>query len=440
MGVVYRAHDPVIDRTVAIKLVRADLLDGQDRADFLERFRREAQAAGRFSHANIVAVYDYALHEGNPFLAMEFVEGPSLAQALAQNHRFTPREAVDITRQVLGALEAAHAGGVIHRDIKPANLILPRDGRVKVTDFGISRLDSSSMTQDGSVIGTPSYMSPEQCRGEPVDLRSDLFSAAAVFYEALTGERPFPGRGITDISYRLINEPAAPVAARAPTAPAGIQPWLDRALAKSPGARFASASAMAAALRVAFEGDTDGTVLSSRPGVAGVPVPASGWQPGALDPVTLASIERKLTAHIGPIARRLLQTESARAASMEELCETLGRSIDAPAVRERFLEDVLGPTSSRGTGRRTVISAGNSAGPGTGQAATTLQNASKLTLAAAETERLQHELTRYLGPIARVLVKRALDTAPSADMLWDALARHIEKPADRQAFLRSRPS
>ena len=143
------------------------------------------------------------MHEGNPFLAMEYVEGSNLSQVLAQSGRFTPAAAVAVIGQVLDALACAHSLGIVHRDVKPANILLLADGRVKMTDFGISRLDSSALTQTGSVIGTPSYMSPEQCRGDVVDARSDLFSTGVVLYEMLSGERPFTGRNLTEVAFQV---------------------------------------------------------------------------------------------------------------------------------------------------------------------------------------------------------------------------------------------
>jgi eukaryotic-like serine/threonine-protein kinase len=160
MGLIYLAHDPAIDRKVAIKLIRADLLGGEERADYVARFQHEAQAAGRCAHPNIVAVYDFSLHEGNPYLAMEYVEGRNLSEVLAGSGRFPPPAAVALIGQVLDALACAHGLGIVHRDVKPANILLLPDRRVKMTDFGISRLDTSGLTQTGSVIGTPSYMSP----------------------------------------------------------------------------------------------------------------------------------------------------------------------------------------------------------------------------------------------------------------------------------------
>src|SRR5471032_158591 len=169
MGMVYKGHDPEIDRPVAIKLVRIDLLEGDRREDYLARFRSEVQAAGRCQHPNIVAIYDFGAHEGEPFFVMEFVDARPLDQVLPKGAGIEAAAAGGIVLQLLDALAAAHALGVTHRDIKPANLLLAADGRIKVMDFGISRISTSHLTQAGAVMGTPRYMSPEQFRGEPVD-------------------------------------------------------------------------------------------------------------------------------------------------------------------------------------------------------------------------------------------------------------------------------
>jgi len=339
MGVIFQAHDPVIDRRVAIKLVHASLLDGEEKDEFVERFRREAQAAARCAHPNIVAIYDFAMHDGNPFLAMELVEGASMAAALRQNGRFAPDDAVAIMGQVLDALDSAHRIGVVHRDVKPANILLMAGNRVKITDFGIARFDTSDLTQQGAMVGTPSYMSPEQCMGEAVDARSDLFSAAAVLYEMLAGARPFPGRTSTEISYRLVHEEAPDLTAVVPGIAPALAAVVRRALAKRASDRFPSAQAMAEALR---------SSLAVVPAVAAAPAP----------PAADATVVARPAAHgVSPVD---------------------------------------------------------------GQAA-------------------EKALAQYLGPIAKVLVKRALQRAASPGALWDALAADIEHAADRAAFLRQRP-
>jgi serine/threonine-protein kinase len=335
MGVIYQAHDPVIDRKVAIKLIRADLLGSEERAEFLARFRHEAQAAGRCAHPNIVAIYDYAMHEGNPFLAMEYVEGINLGQVLAQSGPFAPPVAVEVIVQVLDALACAHALGIVHRDVKPANILLLPDGRVKMTDFGISRLDTSALTQAGSVIGTPSYMSPEQCRGDPVDARSDLFSAGVVLFELLSGRKPFTGANFTETALQVINQ--AP-----PTLPVQVPDWLvlvvEHALAKPPEERFASAAEMAAAIRRAPAPVNDRTVIVPRPQTAPAePTIGTVSRKLALDG------ERELAVHLGPIARVLVRRTLAIATSNDDFWQRLAAHIEREADRRAFLSRVRKP-------------------------------------------------------------------------------------------------
>lgn len=326
MGVIYQAYDPVIDRRVAIKLIRADLLDGEEKAEFIARFRREAQTAGRCMHPNIVAIYDFAVHDGNPFLAMELVDGISLAAALRQRGRFAVDAAVGIMLQVLDALECAHRIGVVHRDVKPANILLMADNRVKLTDFGIARVESTELTQYGTMIGTPSYMSPEQCRGEAVDARSDLFSAGTVFYEMLAGTRPFAGRTATEVTYRLLNEAPPDVASVAGDIPAVVAEVLRRALAKAPGDRFASAQAMAEALRFTSREmpPADGTVVVQR-------------TQARITPAEAQQAEQALAQHLGPIAKVLVKRALPRAASAAALWEMLAAEIERDADRAAFL-------------------------------------------------------------------------------------------------------
>ncbi len=193
MGVVYEGYDPFIKRVVALKTIRADQLSGEDSENVIARFRREAQAAGRLSHPNIVSIYDFGEEAGAWFIAMEFVKGRELKECFEANERFTTASIVKIMSQILEALDYSHRQGVIHRDIKPANIFMLPDGSVKVADFGIAHIEASNLTQVGAVMGTPAYMSPEQILGLPVDGRSDLFSAGVILYQFLTGERPFSG-------------------------------------------------------------------------------------------------------------------------------------------------------------------------------------------------------------------------------------------------------
>ena len=432
MGVIYKAHDPAIDRLVAIKLVRADLLTGADREDYLERFRREAQAAGRCMHSNIVAVYDFALHDGNPFIAMEYVQGISLSEALARGTRFLVADAVYIVRQLLEALDCAHGLGIVHRDVKPANILLLPGGRVKVTDFGISRIEASHLTLSGSVIGTPSYMSPEQCRGENVDKRSDIFSAGTVLYELLTGERPFPGKTFTEVMHKVLQEEPREIRETVPAVPEGVRAALLRGLAKKPADRFATAQAMADALRDSMRGDAAAATTSDRTIVV-TPHEAADRGSGTardepegprFDPIVLDSIERRLARHVGPIAKRLVQSAIRKVDTVESLCEALSRSIEEPKERSLFLNETTGivRTQMGATTARTTTTA-----PGTNPA-----------IPGDEVESVQRDFARFMGPIAKVLIKRAVGSASSAQDLREKLAAHIDNPRDRATFLKGR--
>ncbi|MRR51330.1 MAG: serine/threonine protein kinase, partial [Rhodocyclaceae bacterium] len=250
MGIVYEGWDPMIARRVAIKTVRREQLDRSEADEVLARFQREAQAAGRLTHPNIVAVYEFGDDAGTAFIAMEFIEGKELKDYFDNDERFPLPKAIDIMEQLLGALDVAHKNGVVHRDIKPANIILLADGTVKVADFGIARIESSNLTQAGSVLGTPSYMSPEQFMGQQVDGRSDLYSAGVILYQFLTGEKPFTG-ALTTIMHKVLNEePPAPSILNVQV-PRRFDAVVKKAMAKRPDERFATGKAFIEALKAA---------------------------------------------------------------------------------------------------------------------------------------------------------------------------------------------
>jgi eukaryotic-like serine/threonine-protein kinase len=245
MGVVYRAHDPNIGRTVAIKMLLTERLATGDLTEYLERFHREAQSAGALAHPNIVTIYDFGEDSGNYYLAMEYLEGKSL-ERLVQEQPLLPVETIiPIFEQVCSALDVAHAHGIVHRDVKPANIMILESGRVKVTDFGIAKVMAAEMTQAGQVLGTPNYMSPEQVLNRPLDGRSDLFSLGAILYELVTGEKPFIGQNITTVIYKIIHE--MPIAPREldPGIHPGLSYVMSRALAKSPDDRYQTCSELA---------------------------------------------------------------------------------------------------------------------------------------------------------------------------------------------------
>jgi len=250
MGAVYKARDPQIGRTVAIKVVLTANLNDSELDEYKQRFYREAQAAGQMSHPNIVTIHDIAEDAGgHPFLVMEFIEGTTLERLLFPgSERLAFTHSLDIGTQVASALDYAHARGVIHRDIKPANILITSDGRAKLTDFGIAKLAGSQLTQVGQVMGTPAFMSPEQFTGAAVDSRTDIFSLGAVLYWVLTGEKPFPGDTITAIIFKMLHSTPVPARQLNPALPAEIEPILEKCLAKSPDERFQKAQELAAAL------------------------------------------------------------------------------------------------------------------------------------------------------------------------------------------------
>jgi serine/threonine-protein kinase len=272
------------------------------------------------------------------------------------------------------------------------------------------------LTQTGALIGTPNYMSPEQRRGEPVDFRSDLFSTGTMLYELLTGELPFTGRNYHEVTHQLLYGELVPLSQRLPNAPPALVSFLDIALAREPLRRFASAATMSGALADALRG-----IEPRRPSGPANP-PGAAVSPAVDAAPYLAEIERKLTRHIGPIASYLVRSASGRIVSLEELCNTLGGSIEKPETRAMFLQEVK--DLMRGPAAGTLI-----APPGT---------TSSLAISPAEVDQARMQLTHYIGPIAQFLVQRELNAARDANELWQRLAAHIERVADRQAFLRGR--
>jgi serine/threonine protein kinase/osmotically-inducible protein OsmY len=285
MGVVYKAHDPDIQRTVAIKTIRRELVEDDDRAGMvMARFKNEARAAGRLSHPGIVAVYDYGEAEDVAFIAMEFVEGNSLRAYFSRDTQFEERDVVSLMAQLLDALQHAHEQGVWHRDVKPANIIIMNNGKLKVADFGIARIDSSSLTQVGAVMGSPGYMAPEQYKGDAVDWHADIFAAGVLLYQLLTRTRPFTG-STEQLAYKVCYE--------SPPPPSEVAPGRDlerydavvaKALSKLPQERYASANEFKAAILEAFAEPvsptiSEETILNEPPRVAGILDPSHpSWQ------------------------------------------------------------------------------------------------------------------------------------------------------------------
>jgi len=249
MGTVYRARDPMLHRTVAIKTVNMDL-DRDEVADYEARFYQEARAAGGLNHPNIVTIYDIGKSGHIAYMAMELLEGKELRSVMAQGQALPVSQAIDIAAQAAEGLGYAHDHDVVHRDIKPANLMINREGLVKITDFGIARMRSSEVrTQTGVVLGSPRYMSPEQVVGKRAEPRSDIFSLAVILYEMVTGKAPFTGEDVSAIMFQILNFVPPPPSTVNPDAPEMLDFIIAKALAKSPNDRYASAREMANDLR-----------------------------------------------------------------------------------------------------------------------------------------------------------------------------------------------
>ena len=300
MAQVYLARDRSLDRPVAVKELVPEFATDPS---FVERFRREAQAAANLSHPNIVGVYDWGTQDGTYFIVMEYVDGPSLSQVIRRDGPLHPRRAAELAGEVAAALGFAHSRGVVHRDVKPGNVLLTATGQSKVTDFGIARALSSpddDLTQAGSVMGTATYFSPEQAQGLPVDPRSDLYSLGVVLYEMVTGRPPFSGDTPLAIAYKHVQDQPAPPSTIVPEVPRGLEAIIMKLLQKRPDDRYPSAEALRADLNRYLDGDltaaeraltgTAAGVAAAGVAAAGVAAAATTVQP-AVDPGTVQPIE-----------------------------------------------------------------------------------------------------------------------------------------------------
>lgn len=423
MGMVYKAHDPDIDRAVALKLVRTDLLSGEDRNQYIARFQGEAKIVGRCMHPNIVGIYDFAMHGDDPFLVLEYVDGQHLGQLL-NGGRLPDLACIERTLlSVLEALDYAHEFGIVHRDIKPANILVARNDAIKVADFGISRAFAVDLTMTSMLVGTPCYMSPEQCLGEPVDARSDLFSVGCVLYEMLAGQRAFSGENYVATIQKVLHEAPPALAGLRPDLQAGVCRLIDTALAKDPRDRYCDAREMAEAVRTAFaavgEAPTEAATV-----VAAVPPRAPALEMlAAIEQSTLSSIERRLASFVGPMARHHLRCALVQARTPEELSEALAVLVDIGPERKRLTSEVLKIIASD------PGLAAAKHGPGPNDPDQALQTAGGLCV---------KTLAQVVGPIASILVRRALLKAKTPAELEAAILCLMdvqEQKAQFQALL-----
>lgn len=458
MGVVYKAFDPVINRPVAIKTIHKALI-GQDLSgsSTTARFKNEARAVGRMAHPNIVAIYEYGEDADTAYIAMEYVEGRTLSQILGGTPRPPECDILMLMDQLLAALDCAHKHGVWHRDIKPANLLVTNTGQLKVTDFGIARIESVVLTQITSTIGTPGYMAPEQYIGDGVDHRIDIFAAGALLYGMLVGRPPFQGSAET-VMYKVVNEHPVPPS-KVPEAgrPEFYDAIVARALAKKPEQRYASVAEFRAALAkrdLSAEPDTGETTViignhHSAPTVAigvleppsGVPRSASTTLPG-WDPATLHQVELALASFVGPMAKVMVRQAAKAHADMAGLKASLCEHLPSDQERQRFLAKfgaatagthVSGGSRVGGSTPHTLPSGSGGSGAGSAVGAPvspeTVAHASKV-------------LTSHIGPIASIVVKKAVAKARTQEQLFVLLAEQVGEGAERDELLtalRKRP-
>jgi len=467
MGVVYKAYDADIARTVALKTIRHELLDGMQEADIVARFRNEAQASGRLVHPNIVAVYDFGTYNNTTYIAMEYVDGTPLNAFLVKDVPMDLAASITCITQLLRALDYAHARGVVHRDIKPANILITGDAQVKITDFGIAKIESSTLTQVGAVIGTPSYMSPEQFKGEPVDGRSDLFAVGIVLYQMLTGVRPFSGPAST-VMHQIIHENPPRPSERQPALHPAFDAVLARAMAKRVEDRYPGAQAFLDALNAAYMQQTGGvpltdednerTVLafqrpeSPEPARPAHPAAASqhGSQPagtGSASSLTAApewlqglapDLQTALSTQIGPVAKLVLKNAARDAIDLDDLCNRLLPHIGSDAGRVQFQDSLREIKKKHGLSTLSTMSGRSQTG--TGRPATQLTQMTGmptlLQLSPELMEAAQMKLAVYVGPIAKVLARRASKMTGNADEFYRLLAENLPDPQERARFLK----
>ncbi len=445
MGMVYEGFDPVIERRVAIKTILAEYLAAAEMEDAVARFKREAQAGGRLQHPGIIGVYEYGDEGGMAYIVMEFCDGEELKGFFRNGRRFELIDVFEIMKQLLTALDYSHRQGVVHRDIKPANLMILPGPRVKIMDFGIARLESSSLTQVGTVVGTPTHMAPEQLMGVPADGRADLWAAGVILYELLTGISPFLAETPASVMHRVLQvSPEAPSSIN-PALPKGFDGVVARALAKKPDERFASAKDFQVALLHALQGKSVAGVegLSHEDPERTLP-PAEAARAEAtrtslklsaasrkldLSPEVIAELERSLSRHIGPLAKILVKRGQSEAADMDEFCRILADNIPAPVERAEFLAKV---SALKKKAAATAVPAASSAPSAT---QTGKAHKTRITFTPEAVALAEKRLASYVGPLARMLIKDAVSQSASLRELYTSLAAHIDDEGERRAFL-----
>jgi hypothetical protein len=424
MGVVYRGFDPDIRRLVALKTIRRQLGEGANAAETAARFRNEAQAAGRLLHPGIVGVYDFGDDGRIAYIAMEYVEGRTLAHYLANRQKFADADIACLIGQVLDALQHAHEHGVWHRDVKPSNVIITPQGRAKIADFGIARTENSGLTMANSVLGTPMYMAPEQFTGRGIDHRIDLYATGVLLYQLVAGRPPFVGSPEV-LMYKVVNDvPPPPSSIEGEGRTARFDSITGRALAKDPAQRFAGAQAFRQALVHPLAGTlSPESILDAGQAFApteriptgmSTSVPTgtgiTGEPPAHFDAAELAQIEASLARHVGPMAKVMVRRTARQAHDITELYAALAEQITSSTAREAFLGQASksghATGGSHGSGS-TRTHLGGATGPVGTTAFTAPIGLGSLPVSDAWLEQAAKLLLGHVGPIAKLMVKRA---------------------------------
>lgn len=458
MGVVYQGFDETIERLVAVKVLHPHLREGEFGGDLEQRFVQEAKAAARCLHPNIVTVFDFGIADETPYIVMEYVEGVELKHKIVQNQIGTVGQAIKIAQEILSALEFAHQNGVVHRDIKPANIIILTNGQVKVSDFGVARLDTSDLTSAGFMVGTPNYMSPEGLRGHKVDNRSDIYSVGLLLLEMITKTKPYAGKNNQELLQNLVQ-----FTQQADVNLIELQELVRKSLQESPMDRFQSALEFSIGLESLLNKqrsllDTletqirpvlpqDETLVNPSQAKQATSS-GSNWHPDILK-----VIENSLAKFIGPMASFLVRKNSRTVYSVADLSNTLAQHIPKELDRQAFLSQLAATgiyekaMGADGTG---ASSSGLDAG-GSGDRSNASQiifgeqsrGASRSgissagALSAEEIDKVAQKLTVYLGPMGPRIVKKAAKKSSTLDELVNRVIGHIPNEKEKQAFLNS---
>ncbi|MEX8519904.1 MAG: serine/threonine-protein kinase [Leptothrix sp. (in: b-proteobacteria)] len=460
MGLVYLGHDPAINRPVAIKTIHRQLLTELSSDDnTADRFRIEAQAAGRLHHPGIVSIYQFGEDHDCAYIAMEYVDGHNLSDYLAKPTRFSREDVLCLMQQLLEALDFAHANGVVHRDIKPANLLISREGRLKITDFGIARLESTQLTRANMIVGSPGFMAPEQYRDEPLDGRVDIFSAGVLLYHLLSGKMPFSGSNDA-VMYKVMHEPPEPLPPNHDGRDfADFWPVILAALAKDPRRRYPDARAMQAALAglvrdlpverllavtcvMPMPGREPPAPQRAPSGTASHVTPHPLTLPTGWNEATLSGLEHDLARHVGPIAKVVVRKAARHFATLEAVRLDVAQSISNPTERQHFMQEtqalIDAPLAAprpgtHGTPR--VSAFGTNISHQTGQPSTRQAKAiAGAQLDVDDLERVGAMLTRVIGPIAKILIRRCAAQSRHPDEFLELLLAQLGQQVDVAAL------